>query len=922
MNFSKTAILVFALILISFGVFAAPVVSDVTSTTANGAYKAGDTINVRVDFNELVNISGGTPTITLSSGGSAAYIGGDQTGVLFLDFNYVIASGQSTTDLDYSSTGSLTGGGATIVSNADASTAILTLPATGGAGSLANAKNIQVDTAAPSCTISSPADGNYFNSTTISGITFSYTCTDATAIGTATGKIDGNTVASGTALSTIVSAEKTYSITLDANDSIGNTMTQMTRTFVYDNTAPSSGSISLSGWTNLDKPTFTISTTHSAGTSGVTMAFSCNASAWTSWVSYATSYADFNINNNGSYGCSRSDWNKTIYVKFRDGAGNTDGNTYSTTVLYDNVAPSPPTDISSSPDNGAVTLYWDEPAADNNSGNYKVEIYMNGAKKTDVNYGAASYNVTGLSNGTSYRFKLRTSDRAGNYSSFTTEFTITPAEVSSSITIEKNGVAVTYVKAGDVIAVSCEFSDDANNARIIYKSYSPTSSDTNLKVTTGLSSSIEANYTIPTNVSPDRYGFWCRADNSPDSSTLYTYFDDESPEVNWLDSNNTFAGTKRVVVTASDNRFLNKVEFEFNNATYSSIKQDVNFYFDLNTLLFENGNYTLKTLAYDLAGNVGEKTRNVSIENVSTAKQKAQKAIQTAIGKQSTANDLIAYFKKESILIQAAIKAGKDSADSNLSAAQGLLLSNPEGALAKANSAITAYDIFNNALKVETTATKIYSGSPTGLADTLRSLGFSEELIAKAQNLTQKAGVERKIKLIKVAGAEGKLQVKLELSISNDTNETELKIMEIIPKELINSARSITSDTNFIILKDDPIIQFDVNLAKSAKMIIAYGLGEMSTGAANLLIDQNVLEKFTAPPVVLQSSDEPKRIIQQINLGDPLLIGIIILIIAAIIIVVLFVRFAHPGHKMGEPKTIVEHLTPEKEPEKPKWSSP
>jgi|GEM_PF-1866467 len=916
----REALIIFALIFISLCVFAAPTITNVTSATADGTYKTGDVITITVQFSEAVNISGGTPAISLNTDASATYIGGDQTNVTSIDFNYVVAAAQNTTDLDYSSTGALTLGGATIVSNADGNSAVLTLPVIGAAGSLAVNKEIKVDTAAPYCTISSPADGNYYNSTTIIGVTFTYTCTDATALGTVVGKIDGTTVASATALSTIVSTDKTYSITLDANDTLGNTTTQATRSFIYDNAAPSSGSISFSGWTSLDKPTLTISATHSGGTSGVTMAFSCNNSLWTSWISYAASYSDFNINNS-TYGCSRNDWNKTIYVKFKDAAGNADSNTYSGTVLYDNVAPSTPDGISFSPNNGKVTVFWDALSADNNSGNNKVEIYMNGSRKVDTNYGNSGYDITGLTNGTAYIFKLRASDKAGNYSAFTSEFTLTPAAISASITIKKSGTSIIYIKKGDLLDVECEFTDDANNARIIYKSYSPTSSDTNLKTSTGLLTSLSENYTVPTNVSPDKYGFWCTADNAPSTSIAYVYLDDESPDVAWSDSNNTFSGIKRIITTASDDKSLDKVEFDFSGTIYASTKLGNSFYFDLNTLKFDNGSYTLKAAAYDTAGNKNEITKTVTLENASTTKQKAQKAIQTAEEKQLTADDLITYFKKESILIQTALLTKKTSADADLAAANGLLASNPDGALLKANNSITSYDDFIKALKVETTATKIYTVDQTSMNQTLKTLGFGDEVIAKAEALTQKAGIERKLKLIKVAGVDGKLQVKVEISISNDTNSTELKIIEIIPKEFTTSAKNIISDTNFIILKDDPIIQFDINLAKSAKAVISYGLGELDANTANFLIDQNVINKFTAPPVVFLSTDKID-IASGFNFGDPLLIGIIVLAVILIIIVALFVRFAHPGHGMGGEKTIVEHLTPEKEAEKPKWSAP
>ena len=45
----------------------APTVTNVSSSTANGSYKAGDVIVVTVTFSEIVNVTG-TPTITMETG--------------------------------------------------------------------------------------------------------------------------------------------------------------------------------------------------------------------------------------------------------------------------------------------------------------------------------------------------------------------------------------------------------------------------------------------------------------------------------------------------------------------------------------------------------------------------------------------------------------------------------------------------------------------------------------------------------------------------------------------------------------------------------------------------------------------------------------------------------------------------------------
>ena len=102
----------------------------------------------------------GTPQLALSSGGTADYASGSGTSTL--TFTYTVGAGENSADLDYTATNALTLNGGTI-EDAATNGADLTLAAPGAAGSLGNAKDIVIDTTAPtvSSVSASNADGSY-----------------------------------------------------------------------------------------------------------------------------------------------------------------------------------------------------------------------------------------------------------------------------------------------------------------------------------------------------------------------------------------------------------------------------------------------------------------------------------------------------------------------------------------------------------------------------------------------------------------------------------------------------------------------------------------------------------------------------------------------------------------------------------------
>ncbi|MFM7751345.1 MAG: Ig-like domain-containing protein, partial [Opitutaceae bacterium] len=130
----------------AFSIFNEVVVVGVTSAFPNGAHTVGAVIPVQVVFSAPVVVSG-TPVLALNAGAATRALYSAGSGTKVLTFNYTVVAGDSAEALDYTSTGSLTGGE---LRGAAGAAVISILPAPGGGGSLAAARVLRIDTLAPS----------------------------------------------------------------------------------------------------------------------------------------------------------------------------------------------------------------------------------------------------------------------------------------------------------------------------------------------------------------------------------------------------------------------------------------------------------------------------------------------------------------------------------------------------------------------------------------------------------------------------------------------------------------------------------------------------------------------------------------------------------------------------------------------------
>ncbi|MCY2932498.1 MAG: Ig-like domain-containing protein, partial [Planctomycetota bacterium] len=233
-----------------------PVVTDVSSTASDGAYKAGALVPITVTFSGVVTVSTahGTPRLALNDQGTALYAGGSGTDTL--TFNYTVAAGQNAADLDYALTTSLTLNGG-VIEDAFGNPVKLTLASPGASGSLGANKNIVIDTAVPAAPVvtgvtadtgSSASDAIttdqtlMINGTAEANSTVTVSRADVGVLGTCTA--NASKAWSFDYTGTIL-PEGSYGFTATATDPAGNTGgSSATRTVTVDLTGAAVSSVS------------------------------------------------------------------------------------------------------------------------------------------------------------------------------------------------------------------------------------------------------------------------------------------------------------------------------------------------------------------------------------------------------------------------------------------------------------------------------------------------------------------------------------------------------------------------------------------------------------------------------------------------------------------------------------------------------
>ncbi len=299
-------------------------------------------------------------------------------------------------------------------------------------GATASATPQASDTAAPTLSITSPTSGTTY-STRSSPLTLGGTASDTVGVTQVTWANDrgGSGTASGTTswtVSGIGLQSGTNVLTVTARDAAGNTGTD-TLTVTYtplDTTAPT-GTLTINGTTaatNATAATLNLSASDTVGVTGYYLSTSSTspAAGAAGWVAVT---ATTSFSSNVAYTLSSWDGIKTIYAWYKDGAGNMSARA-SDSIRLDRTPPSNGT-LTATAGNAQVSLSWSG-FADWGSGlagtnRYKLVFSTGGTPASSCTSGtqlllgtATSFTHSGLTNGTTYYYRVCARDNAGNTS--------------------------------------------------------------------------------------------------------------------------------------------------------------------------------------------------------------------------------------------------------------------------------------------------------------------------------------------------------------------------------------------------------------------------------------------------------------------------------------------------------------------------
>jgi hypothetical protein len=194
-------------------------VTNITSSSADGEYATGDTLNISVTFSETLTVTG-SPLLPLETGNTdanATYVSG--SGSPTLTFTYVIQANRGSPDLTVPSATSMALNGGTIVDSLGVTPYLyLQKYLSSTVGSLSYNKNISFNTVKVTNVTSTSANGNYSTGEVIniqvqlSG-SATYTCGGDLSLRSQTLSAQNATVSSGSGTSTL-----NYSYTVQSAD--------------------------------------------------------------------------------------------------------------------------------------------------------------------------------------------------------------------------------------------------------------------------------------------------------------------------------------------------------------------------------------------------------------------------------------------------------------------------------------------------------------------------------------------------------------------------------------------------------------------------------------------------------------------------------------------------------------------------------
>ena len=269
------------------------------------------------------------------------------------------------------------------------------------------------DTTPPNVSVTAPASG-----ATVSGsVAVTASATDNVAVAGVQFLLDGanlgaedTTAPYSVTWNTTTASPGTHVLSARARDPAGNTQTSSTVSVTVNNTVdtqPPTGTIVINGGaaaTNSRTATLTLSATDNQG-AVAQMRFSNTASSFSTPEAYATTK---------TWTLTTGAGTKTVSVQFRDAAGNWSGS-FTDNIVLDTTAPTISSVAASGITSSSASITWTTSEPSTSRVEYGLTTSFGSSTPLDSNLVTAhAVTVSGLAPSTTYRYRVRSIDAAGN----------------------------------------------------------------------------------------------------------------------------------------------------------------------------------------------------------------------------------------------------------------------------------------------------------------------------------------------------------------------------------------------------------------------------------------------------------------------------------------------------------------------------
>ncbi|MFA4907396.1 MAG: fibronectin type III domain-containing protein, partial [archaeon] len=604
------------------------------------------------------------------------------------------------------------------------------------------------------------------------------------------------------------------------------------------------------------------------------MNFSCSS---TSFVGsrergYGTRVDDFNITDS-NISCPANDANINVYARIYDQNGNYAQAAAS--IILDRSAASIPeiTGVSQTSD-GKIRVAWGA-STDALSGITKYKVYksdkasqtlsnMSLVFTTDNNY-TRDYNDYGsLVNNTTYYYAATSTNGALIESNSSTQVSLkyfSGCSISPKISVPAN------VKAGKYTITA---SADGAMYNVQLKARKPGQTDYNILSGTSGVPSVSADFYV--NAGED--GTVLIILNAMDSMNRVCdtgsqmNIDTINPSVVWYDpvDGNVLNDVTRLKASAIDSgnfpSGIASVKFYYNDSLIADVNASGTnmVQADWNVFTVDDGNYVLKAVATDKAGNSSDKNVSVSVRKEAEGLSNATKALSNARISRASAIDLQNYLSANGITISTETAGLKKAADANYAQAQ-----NDFGAKNYPKATVLALDAAKNydsavqkmnSVKISTESAANYFYDTNTLKTAFADY-YPKAVAEEARGIAEIGNVQRKLEIVKVMNADTNrtyYRANVSISFKNPGARQALRVRETIPKEFAKSAGELSSDFSFAVIQNDPVIEWVIDLNAGQKAEIHYGLKkEMTKEEADALAKAGIMQKYSAPPMVVKA---------------------------------------------------------------------